>query len=133
VLLVVDVALLEEKYEYAARAQSSPLPQDVHTGYIQLKRGDNGNVIGYVATTNRVSSGQFTTTTDPANAVRFEIGLDQGETSGSKLDVKMLVSSVARHLATKLADALLENIAGFFGLVQGRDDTTSTMATGSFQ
>jgi len=130
-LLVIDVALFEEKYEYAARAQSSPLPQDVHTGYIQLKRGDD--VIGYVATTNRVSSGQFTTTTDPANAVRFEIGLDQGETSGSKLDVKMLVSSLARHLATKLADTLLENIAGFFGLVQGRDDTTSTMATGSFQ
>jgi len=65
---------------------------------------------------------QFMTTTDTSTAVHFEIDLDHG-------DIKLQAWSIL----LRSADTLQENVAGFFGLVQDRDDTSSTLTTGSFQ
>jgi len=93
-----------------------PQPGNViHRGTIRVKNRDDGTVLGYVSSST-LKTGQYRYEPDISQAliVRFET---DGTGSGTQLCVVPENS----------------DIPGFLGLVQGRDDDTSDLSSGSFQ
>ncbi|KAJ6606475.1 hypothetical protein DFH09DRAFT_1120331 [Mycena vulgaris] len=99
---------------HRARYSSTP-PSPQITGYIQvLSLGDSSSVLGYVSKNSLSGSGHYAYTASLDNALLVGVSGD-GTTSGNIVTLNSDYPSPS-----------------FLGLVQGRDSTSSDLATGSF-
>ncbi|KAF7333059.1 hypothetical protein MVEN_02412500 [Mycena venus] len=93
---------------------ASPVPSYTAKGHLLVRNAGDNSVIGYASKT--VSTATLITP-DLVNALTVSITLPVGATSGSQLNLAQVDSP---------------NAFTSFGLVQGRDSTTTDISTGSF-
>ncbi|KAF7333053.1 hypothetical protein MVEN_02411900 [Mycena venus] len=93
---------------------ASPVPSYTAKGHLLVRDAGDNSVIGYASKT--VSTATLITP-DLVNALTVSITLPVGATSGSQLNLAQVDSP---------------NAFTSFGLVQGRDSTTTDISTGSF-
>ncbi|CAA7260451.1 unnamed protein product [Cyclocybe aegerita] len=98
-----------------ARAETSSVPKVTYRGTIEVKRQDNGESLGYVSAST-FNGAQYRYQAQ-ASALIVTVDLPAGQTSGEGLT-----------LTTENSDT------GFplLGLVQGRDNTNTDIASGSY-
>ncbi|KAJ3487310.1 hypothetical protein NLJ89_g11725 [Agrocybe chaxingu] len=99
----------------AARAETSPVPKVTYRGKIEVMRQDNGAPLGYVSA-SVINGAQYRYQAE-ASALIVTVDLPTGQTSGEGLTLTTQNSDIGFPL---------------LGLIQGRDNTTPNIASGSF-
>jgi len=94
---------------------ASPVPTYTAQGHLLARNAADNSVLGYVYKSSAATA--YLLNSDIANALTVSISLPIGATSGSQLNVAQVDGP---------------NAFPYFGLVQGRDSTSTDISTGAF-